>query len=129
MSVDGLGKDTNQLLQVLHPVAGSDGFGIGIGGKFLEPVYTADLHCFINMHDQAFTVLCFVQLIQRSGYKKPWLPPSIRLISLSSQDFRNPSVAAHWQLKRLGVLPRPHESRVPMKILIRPRHGGHGGCR
>ena len=82
MSVDGLGKDTNQLLQVLHPVAGSDGFGIAIGGKFLEPVFAADLHCCINMHDQAFMVLCFVQLIFiDSGYKKPWLPP-IRLINL-----------------------------------------------
>lgn len=82
MSVDGLGKDTNQLLQVLHPVAGSDGFGLAIRGKFLEPVFAADLHCFINMHDQAFMVLCFVQLIQRSGYKKPRLPPSIHLTSL-----------------------------------------------
>ena len=47
-----------------------------------------------------------------------------QLVISQDSTSRNPSVAAHWQLKRLGVLPRPHESRVPMKILIRPRHGG-----
>lgn len=118
MSVDGLGKDTNQLLQVLHPVAGSDGFGIAIGGKFLEPVFAADLHRSINMHDQAFMVLCFVQLIYWF-----WLQETVAATVNSPHQlviprFQQPGTL---QLQLTGSSRGLACFQGPMS---RPRHGG-----